>query len=176
MAGLAFESARETDGTAAAFRAAMRSVASTVTLIAVEQAGRRYGMVATAMMSVSLEPPALAICINRSASIHEPLRRRGVFSVNVLSDRQQHISQHFTRSKADDRFDCGDWNSYAGRQASLSRLPFLADANAVFFGHVSEQIAFGTHTLFIAEIDESVQGSIKRPLVYCDGSYGSFVG
>jgi len=176
MARQSLASAHEPEAVAVAFRAAMRGVASTVTLIAVEHAGRRYGMVATAMMSVSLEPPSLAVCINSSASLHEPLRLRGAFSVNVLSERQQYIGQHFARSKAEDRFDCGNWNSYKGRKASLSRLPYLGDANVVFFGRVSEQIAFGTHTLFIAEIDESVQANIKRPLVYCDGSYGSFAG
>ena len=154
----------------------MRGMASTVNLIAVEHAGRRYGMIATAVMSISLEPPSLAVCINRGASIHEPLRLRGAFSVNVLSERQQYLSQHFTHSKGADRFNCGNWSSYEGREVSLSRLPYLGDANAVFLGRVSKQIAFGTHTLFIAEIDELVQNKIGGPLVYCDGSYGSFAG
>lgn len=109
MASLALGSATQMECVAGAFRTAMRNVASTVTLIAVEYVGQRYGMIATAMMSVSLEPPALAICINRSASIHEPIRRRGVFSVNVLAETQHRISQHFTRSKLEDRFNCGNF-------------------------------------------------------------------
>lgn len=174
MANLTVKSASQREILATAFKAAMRSVASTVTLIAVEHAGRRYGMVATAMMSVSLEPPTLAVCINKTASIHKPLQLRGAFSVNVLSDRQQFVSQHFTYSKAESRFECGDWRFYEGPKPVLSRLPFLANATAVFFGRVSDQIAVATHSLFIAEIDQSIQGQHKWPLVYCDGSYGSF--
>ena len=174
MTGLTHSTETEAEAISRAFRSAMRGVASTVTLIAVEHDGRRHGMIATAMMSVSLEPPSLAVCINRSASIHEPLRLRGAMSVNVLSERQQHISEHFTRCKPTDRFNCGDWISYKGQKTSLAQIPYLSNANAVFLGCVSDQIAFGTHTLFIAEIDESVQPSIARPLVYCDGSYGSF--
>lgn len=174
MPGLAPTPSNETPDLAAAVRAAMRSVAATVTLISAEHSGRRYGMVATAIMSVSLEPPALAICVNRSASVHEPIRHRGAFAVNVLSDRQQSISRHFSHSKGEDRFRCGTWNFYQGSKSSLRGLPYLEDANAVFLGRVREQIEFGTHTLFVAEIDELLGNHVNGPLVYCDGTYGGF--
>lgn len=131
-------------------------------------------MVATAMMSVSVDPPALAVCINRSASIHEPLRLRGALSVNVLSDFQQSISRDFARLKGEERFCAGSWLSYQGSRSELARLPVLDQAGSVFLGHVREQVVFGTHSLFIVAVDEMAGAKLKRPLIYCDGNYGSF--
>ena len=52
------------------FRKAMRRLTSAVTVITTAHEDRRYGMTATAVTSVSADPPSLLICVNRSASLH----------------------------------------------------------------------------------------------------------
>lgn len=162
------------DGLAADFRTAMRGLAATVTVISTQHRDVRHGIVATAVMSVSLEPPSLAICINRGASIHEPLSQHLSFAVNVLSKRHEAISQRFARSRADERFRHGRWRDYAGADPGFLGIPFLEDAQAVLFCKVKERLDFGTHTLFVAIVEEISRKPEPAPLVYCQGSYGSF--
>ena len=55
------------------FRTAMRHVAATVYAVTTGHGGGRYGILATAVSSLSFEPPSLLVCVNRSASLHAPL-------------------------------------------------------------------------------------------------------
>ena len=55
------------------FRKAMRRVASTVNVISIYVDGQPMGITATAVSSISLDPPSLLVCINRAASLHAPM-------------------------------------------------------------------------------------------------------
>ncbi|WP_246812333.1 flavin reductase family protein [Microvirga sp.] len=71
----------------------MRPLAGGVTIIATEHEGRRTGLAATAVCSVSADPPTVLICINAGASAHEPIRESGRFSVNLLARGQDDIAR-----------------------------------------------------------------------------------
>ncbi|MDB5584561.1 MAG: hypothetical protein JWR80_9737, partial [Bradyrhizobium sp.] len=92
-------------------RRVMRHVGSTVTIITTRDSSQPHGMVATAMMSLTLEPPALAIGINHSASIHKPLLERRAFCVNILSRYDEDISRRFTKLSGAARFLAGNWRT-----------------------------------------------------------------
>ena len=77
------------------FKQAMRRVASTVNVITVCVGGEPMGITATAMSSLSLDPPSLLICINRTASLHSPLEDVSHFCVNVLHRSQEDIAAMF---------------------------------------------------------------------------------
>ena len=49
---------------------AMRSVTSTVSIISAKEDGERHAMTATSVTSLSLDPPAMLVCVNKDASIH----------------------------------------------------------------------------------------------------------
>ncbi|MEA3054551.1 MAG: hypothetical protein QOG72_3454 [Sphingomonadales bacterium] len=148
------------------FKQAMRRVASTVNVITVCVRGEPMGVTATAMSSVSLDPPSLLICINRSASLHSPLEDVSHFCVNVLHRSQEDIAQMFAdRSQQGLRFASG-WN------VDCDRPPRLADAQAAILCRRVHHHAYGTHSIFIGEVEEvAVRGDVD-PLVYVDGRYG----
>jgi flavin reductase (DIM6/NTAB) family NADH-FMN oxidoreductase RutF len=75
MIGEKFES-RDSPQLAAAFKGAMRRLASGVAIITTSHEGHRYGMTVTALMSVSMDPPSLAVGINPSATMYRPLVQR----------------------------------------------------------------------------------------------------
>jgi len=56
-----------------AFRDAMRRFATTVSIISCASDGCRDGMSATAITSLSVEPPSLLVCVNKSAATHRVL-------------------------------------------------------------------------------------------------------
>jgi flavin reductase (DIM6/NTAB) family NADH-FMN oxidoreductase RutF len=150
---------------AAEFKRAMRRLASTVTIISTADAnGSRYGMAATAVSSVSTDPPSLLICVNHSASIHAPLTGRGAFCVNVLStDHEDLVSAFSGRLTGAERFTVGDWHD------DDRGIPYLEDAQCNLVCDVDTVVPFGTHSVIIGRVSAVRVAEGIAPLIYADG-------
>ena len=151
--------------TANDFRSAMRALASAVSIVSTTCEGRRFGMTATAVTSVSAAPPSLLICVNRSASLHDPLLRSRIFCVNILHAFQSDLAQAFGSKDVKDRFARGDWRA-DGRGA-----PYLGDAQANIFCDVDDVHAYGSHTIVVGKVYHTGARKPVHPLVYQDGRY-----
>jgi flavin reductase len=92
---------------AAEFKAAMRQLASTVSLVTTQENGDWHGMAATAVASLSAEPPSLLVCINQSASMHGPTARSSHFCINMLGRHQAALCENFGKLKGVERFTVG---------------------------------------------------------------------
>jgi flavin reductase (DIM6/NTAB) family NADH-FMN oxidoreductase RutF len=152
-------------------RRAMRHVGSTVTIITTRN-DQPFGMVATAFMSLSLEPPSLVVAINESASICRPLLQRGAFCVNVLSGHDEGVSRRFTQLSGADRFTAGNWEMYG--EDAFAGIPYLKSAQVSFFCEVGHSLKNGSHQLIVGKIRQLIDRQADDPLLYCDGAYGSF--
>jgi len=145
---------------------AMRRLARSVTVISCCDGERRYSMSATAVDSLSTEPPALLICVNRTSSIFPPLDTGIDFCVNLLSAQHEHIAIDCSgRLKGEDRFSTGDW------QTSKQGVPYLHDAQASLICRQDGRFDYGTHTVFIGQLHEVLISGEIDPLVYVDGMY-----
>ena len=145
------------------FRAAMRHVAATVYAVTTGHGGGRYGILATAVSSLSFEPPSLLVCVNRSASLHAPLASAEVFCVNVLGLGNRDVAEQFMMRQAD-RFAVGEWEEALG-------VPVLATAQSSFVCRRVHSHEFGTHTIFIGELIAAKHRENAAPLTYYDRSY-----
>lgn len=152
------------------FRTGMRRLAGGVTIItSLDAEERRCGITATAVCSLSTEPPSLVACVNRSTSIAAVVRQRGVFAVNVLSEAQRPVAETFagrTGHAREDRFAFGDW------RIAETGAPVLEEASVSFDCRLAEIHEFGTHMILIGEVvstrctDEEI-----APLIYGDGVF-----
>lgn len=161
-----------TDGAdiAAALRKGLRSLAKAVVVITCRHGGERYAMTATAVSELSMDPPSMLICVNKSASLFEPLSQGADFCINILTADRSEISTLCSgREKGEARFAVGDW-----RHTALG-LPYLADAQASLFCRNVANTSFGTHSVFIGEVQDVLHLAAIDPLVYMDGRYGRFV-
>ncbi len=145
------------------FRAALRHVASTVYAITTALDGQRYGMIASAVSSLSFDPPSLLICVNRSASMHGALMEASHFCVNVLGRQHRNVTDQFVRSGVD-RFAVGNWDVAHG-------VPVLADSQSSLVCRTAQRHEFGTHTILIGELVEAQHRKDELPLAYHDGRY-----
>lgn len=155
-----------TDQIEAGFRQAMRRLAATVNLISLTDGDTPMGMAATAVCSVSMEPPSLLVCVNKSASLHGPLMAASHFGVNVLHKDQAETARIFAdKSLQDMRFADAGW-----QQHPLGP-PLLAHAQVGLICQRSEMLAFATHTIVIGSVvDVAVRDDIN-PLLYLDGAF-----
>jgi len=149
------------------FRDAMRRLAATVTVLSArDPQGRRCGMTATAVTSVSAEPPALLACVNRSAALHAHLGLGHKLCINLLQTAQQPISNVFSGgAEGEARFATGDWREDG------HGVPYLHDAQANIFCAVEAVHAYGSHGIFIGRVLRVNCREAIAPLVYQDGRY-----
>lgn len=151
-----------------AFKAAMRRFAASVSIVTISKGDTKAGITATAVSSLSMDPPALLVCVNRSASIHNDMCLGKAFCVNILNDEHADLSGAFGgRIPADERFSIGEWHWHD------EMSPYLGDAQANVFCIVDEKIDYATHTIFIGKVESVRLNGEFRPLVFGDGQYFS---
>ena len=154
---------------AAAFKTGMRHLAASVTLITTRLRELRGGLTATAVCSVSAEPPQLLVCVNKTASAHDPIGDAGFFCVNVLSPQHRKIAERFAGMdgvEGDDRFlDMGDWSTLSTGAPVLKGCPVSFDCRLV------TRVAAGTHTIYIGEIVDLTLDPAAVALLYADGTF-----
>ncbi len=158
------DSAQDREELLGAFRDAMRHVAATVYAVTTKHEGRRYGILATAVNSLSFDPPSLLVCINRNASLHDPLVAEQIFCVNVLGLANRDVAEHFMDPGATDRFEQGAWEDYLD-------VPILTSAQSSFVCRTAHCHEFGTHTVFIGELIAAKHRDDATPLTYFDRNY-----
>jgi flavin reductase (DIM6/NTAB) family NADH-FMN oxidoreductase RutF len=155
-----------------AFIEAMRHLAHGVTLITTAHEGRWAGLTATAVCSVSAEPPQLLACINRRAETHRLIAEAGVFAVNVLASEQQRRAEIFAgsgRVYGDQRFAEADWTTLT------TGAPVLRPCLATFDCRLVEHVPASSHSIFIGAVAAVELRPDLDPLVYVEGDYSLIV-
>lgn len=147
----------------ATFKLAMSHFASGVTVVTTEQEGRAYGMTVSAFSSLSLDPPLVLVCIEKSVTTHDVLAATGVFGVSILAAEQREISNRFA-SRSESKFD--------GLEVQRRTLgvPLIPGAICTLECRVQAQLPGGDHTIFVGEV-VSAETSEGAPLLYFRSGY-----
>ncbi len=154
------------DEVPALFRAAMRRLAASVAIVVARGDTGPIGMAATSITSLTIDPPAVLVCVNRTTSLHALLVPTAALSVNILSRDQQAVSTAFGGAvPRDERFAIGDW------QPDTQDLPALVGAQANLSCVIDAMLAYGTHSIVIARVLEARISDDVAPLIYQNGQY-----
>jgi flavin reductase (DIM6/NTAB) family NADH-FMN oxidoreductase RutF len=151
-----------------AFRAAMRQLASGVCLVTHSVGGAPAGMTATAVASLSLDPPALIVSVNRAASTYAGLAPGVAFGVSVLGVEHRELAERFsgrTGEERAERFRDGRW------LIAPNGAPLLSDALAAFECEVEDIVERHTHAIVIGRVKHTAAGVGGGALVYWRGGY-----
>ena len=114
------------------------------------------------VMQVSFAPVLLAISINPEHHSYRLLKKGGVCSVNVLSQQQMLLAEHFGRSGLEDKMAQGTWT------ATVTGAPVLQESLAYFDCKVRHEVAAGDHQLVICEVIDARQLNAGSPMLYSD--------
>jgi flavin reductase len=149
---------------ASLFRSAMRKFAAGVAVITTSDQDANYGMTATAICSVSADPPTVLIVVNKTARTHPHIEGAGSFAVNILSREQRWLAERFS-GKLIDQFD-----GVPHAPGKLTAAPIVRDAAAYLECELLKQIDVATHTIFVGRVVHC-DVSTSDPLAYWDGRY-----
>jgi flavin reductase len=148
------------------FKAGMRALTGAVNIIASTNAGHRYGMTATAVCSVSADPPTVLVCINKLAATHGAVAKSKAFCVNVLRADDWDLSTVFSGAQSgESRFKSRDWTRLA------TGSPVLIDSLVSFDCRVVKSLTHGTHSIFLGQVEQVLLGQKGKPLLYSEGQY-----
>ncbi|HEY0290348.1 MAG TPA: pyrimidine utilization flavin reductase protein F [Pseudomonas sp.] len=148
------------------FRNAMSRLGTAVNIITTNGPAGRAGFTASAVCSVTDEPPSLLVCLNRSASVYEAFKGNAVLCVNVLGAGHQDISNLFGgKTSMDDRFAVGNWSQ--GQAGS----PVLDDAIVSFDCRLSQITEVGTHDILICKVVSVSTRLEGQSLIYFNRQY-----
>jgi flavin reductase (DIM6/NTAB) family NADH-FMN oxidoreductase RutF len=146
----------------------MRALAGAVTVLTTVHEGLRWGLTATAVCSLSAEPPRLLACVNQRGASCAAFAGSRRMAVNVLADDQFAVAESFAGLRfASDRFGAGRWTNGA------DGLPVLDGALGVFECRIAEMIDAGTHAVLIGDVVHVRTREEARPLLYCDGRFAT---
>lgn len=146
------------------FRNVVGHFASGVTVITTAVDGQLYGTTASAVSSLSMEPPMMLACLNRSSSTHDRVVEAGVFGINILAENQGALAFHFGR-KGEDKF------ATVPHTLSEEGIPLIDGALATIVCHVAETPTGGTHTVFLGLVSHA-EAHDREPLAYYRGTMG----
>jgi flavin reductase (DIM6/NTAB) family NADH-FMN oxidoreductase RutF len=147
------------------FRRVVSHFASGVTIITTGEHGALYGTTASAVSSLSMDPPMMLVCLNRSSSTHDAIKRSGVFAINILAEGQGDLAYRFASKRIVDRFEGVD------HSIADNGVPVLGGSLASIVCETEELANGGTHTVFLARVLAATSGE-GEPLTYYRGKFG----
>jgi flavin reductase (DIM6/NTAB) family NADH-FMN oxidoreductase RutF len=150
------------------FREAMRHLTGGVSIITVGQGSDITGMTVTSVTSLSVDPPALIVSVNRSASSWPLLKQRGSFGINILKADQSDIAERFAGKDGvagAERFKGATWIT------RVSGTPLLAGALAAIDCEVEHVVERHSHAIVIGRPLDLLVSPRTAALAYWQGQY-----
>lgn len=147
-----------------AMRQALRNQARSVAVVAMRKGEEPVAMTATAVTEVSLDPPSMLVCLNRSSRMGAMIEEGDAFAVNLLSAGQSEYSQACGGGVGAERFALAGWQSGDGP-------PTINDACAAMHLRAVRVIDHGSHRIVIGDVEVIDISADAEPLIYHAGGY-----
>lgn len=140
-----------------------RRFVSGVTIVTTCHEGVPRGLAVNAFASISLDPPLILVCVQKTSSTYPSLFAEQYFAVNILSRDQQALVRKFA-TKDPDKFADVAWHPGA------TGAPVLDGVSAHLEAEITERLQASTHTAFIGRVVEAGY-SDRPPMVYSAGRF-----
>ena len=146
------------------YRLAMRQFAAGVTVVTtMDSGGSWFGFTASSFIPVSMAPPLVLVCIDRSAMSFDIFDSCSHFVVSILGDRHREVAERFSRRLAD-KFGGGHVIT------TPDGLPAVDGALSVFECESTGRHAAGDHMILIGRVYR-LQTAPGHPMVYFDRGF-----
>ncbi|MGW8379758.1 flavin reductase family protein [Streptomyces sp. ODS28] len=140
-----------------------RKFVTGVTIVTTMDGERPRGLAVNAFSSLSLSPPLVMVCVQRTSSTYEPLFRAEHMGISILAADQLPVASVFA-GKSQDKFAGLRWST-AGNGS-----PLIDHSAAALEARIEERIQTATHTVFVGRVVEAAS-SDRPPLVYSAGGF-----
>lgn len=150
------------------FRTAMAKLGAAVSVVTSDGVAGKCGTTVTAVSSVTDSPATLLVCINRNSWTNRTLRENGRFCLNVLAHEDEDIAKLFAGMAGvphEERFN------HVAYTSGVTGSPVLQSALVAFDCEITEMVECGSHTIFLAAVQQIEIGEERPLLVYFERRY-----
>jgi len=154
----------------ARFREVMGHFGTGVTIVTGMDGDEPVGFTCQSFMSLSLDPPLIAIAPGKSSTSWPRIAPGGRFCVNMLSEKQEALCRDFAVSGAEK----GDKFRGVGWKPGPDQVPVLEEALAWVGCRVLETHDAGDHEIIVGEVIDTGVETTSRPLLFYRGGFGRF--
>jgi flavin reductase len=148
------------------YRDAMACLGAAVNIVTTNGSAGRAGFTASAVCSVTDNPPTLLVCISRGSSAYTSVTMNGVVCVNVLSAGHERLSRLFGGGiPVDERFAAAVWSTLE------TGAPVLADCAVAFDCRIVDVANVGTHDVLFCRVVALQRSDSVDNLIYFDRDY-----
>lgn len=154
----------------ARFRDAMSHVAAAVHIVTTYGPAGLAGITATSVASITLDPPMMLFCINKTSPSAARMIENGVFCINTLAASHEALADIFagrTGHYLDERFAGAEWTKL------VTGAPVLRRAAAAFDCRLVEAKSVMTHLVMIGAVEAVDFGPEGGNLGYAHRKYGT---
>ena len=139
--------------------------ATGVTIVTARSGDRVHGMTVSAFTEVSLDPPLVLVCADKSSNTHPLIAEGRVFAVNVLASDQHELSNLFASKKDEElRFVGLDY------ETGKTGAPLLTGTVATLDCRLDAAHEAGDHVIYVGEVVDVRLGE-REPLIFFDRGY-----
>ncbi|MCU1362945.1 MAG: NADPH-flavin oxidoreductase [Acidimicrobiaceae bacterium] len=154
---------------AAEFKATMSRFATGVTIVTGVDGDEPVGFTCQSFISLSIDPPFIALAPARSSTSWPRIAHAGQFCVNILADTQRELAQKFAVSGGD-KFKGMNWTA-----SPATGSPLIAGSVAWVDCKVELVHEAGDHELIVGKVlDLGI--SAGSPLLFIEAKYVSIKG
>ena len=147
------------------YRSALGLWATGVTIVTARAGDEVHGMTASDFAGVSLDPPLVMVCADKSANTLGVIEKGRNMCVNLLAAGQDPLSDKFASKK-------DEWIRFEGLECATAKTgaPLIPGALASLDCEVVAMHDAGDHVIVVGRVEEVVRGE-GAPLVYYAGRY-----
>lgn len=150
------------------YRDAMAGLGAAVSIITTDGPAGRAGFTASAVCSVTDDPPTLLVCMNRTSSAHASVAGNKLVCVNVLSAQQEPLSRLFGgKVPIAERFAAAVWSTLE------TGAPVLSDCAVALDCQIANVTTVGTHDVLFCRVVALQRSGLTENLIYLGRAYHS---
>ncbi|NHN87085.1 flavin reductase [Acetobacter conturbans] len=144
----------------------MARLGAAVTVVTTGTLENPTGFTASAVCSVTDDPPTILVCLKRASRVRSAFQEGAPMCVNVLASSQQHLSDRFAGPLENlERFAAGHWTTLA------TGAPVLEEAISSLDCQIDRIVEVGTHSVLFGQVRAVRLGGAVPALVYFNRAY-----
>ena len=149
----------------------MGTFATGVTVVTMPtQDGGAWGMTANSLTSLSLDPPLILVCVDKTTRTHQHMLDAGVWAVNILAGDQERVSRIYAMKDQNEERKMTDTPYHTGQAGA----PIIDGCLSYIECRTYATYEGGDHTIFLGEVqDADIVQPDGQPLLFFKGRYGS---
>lgn len=152
------------------FRQVLSQFATGITIVTTRAGEEIHGLTANSFCSVSLTPPLVLVCVDKSAQSHDLIAAGRNFAVNILKASQEELARRFATNNlaADERFVGVQFRT------EITGAPILLKSLGWLDCRLFAAYPGGDHTIYVGEVLALGRSQDDDPLLYFQSKYHKF--